>query len=86
MPIQTYTLDTALGKSHTKLEFLTDGQMEELNTIGYTGHNSFGRETSREIYLNSLGIGVFKIVKTKSDTGDFCESFMIIRYVEETKK
>lgn len=75
--------ETALGKFTSKLPFLSDKEMTELNSIGYSGTTSSGKRITREEYLNSLGKGTFRVVRTKSDSGDFTEEFTIIRAYEE---
>jgi hypothetical protein len=70
--IRIYEVDTCMGKVIGGLPCLNHEQNDKLNEIGYTGKGN------REIYLNSLNIGEFKVKKTKSDSGDFCESFTIV--------
>ena len=82
MGIQTYHIDTCMGKCHGPMGFLTPGQKEEFNIIGYTGKNSQGMRTAYVDYLNSQGIGVFKINQTQFDHGDWWESFIIIHVTE----
>jgi hypothetical protein len=83
--IEEYTIFTCMGKLSnygyfkSKLSFLNEEQEKEFNNIGYTGKNSKGEEISRQQYLNSLGLGTFKVKQTKFDHGDFCEEFLIIR-------
>jgi hypothetical protein len=78
--IQKHTIETGSGKcfDRTKLPFLTDEQFTEFNNIGYSGKISNGTRTTREEYLNTLGIGEFSVEQTKYDNGDFSEAFLII--------
>ena len=65
------------GPGSDCMSFLTSEEQKEFDTIGYTGKNSAGKKTSYGEYLNGLGKGEFSVKQTKSDTGDFCESFEI---------
>lgn len=82
-PVQ-YRFSTGMGQVNASLgyplPFLNEAQRKELDTIGYTGKNSNGIKTTREIYLNSLGIGSFSIEQIKFDNGDFSEEFILSRY------
>lgn len=78
--IENYNIKTAMGKLNIgKLPFLTEKELSEFNTIGYTGRDSSGKVQSYESYLNGLGKGEFKVEKTKRDNGDFTEGFNITR-------
>lgn len=83
--IETYNIRTCMGKVapmfvNTKpLPFITDEELDELNTIGYTGKNKKGIRTTREVFLNTLGKGRFRVEQTKFDNGDFTEKFTITR-------
>lgn len=80
MKIETYTFSTAMGAgSKSDLPFLSSTEMTELNKIGSSGKNNKGERTSRMDYLNSIGKGVFSVLQTKFDNGDFTERFTIIR-------
>ena len=70
--IKIYNVDTCMGKVIGGLPCLNRQQNNKLDDIGYTGNGD------REMFLNSLGIGEFKVKKTKSDFGDFCERFTIV--------
>ncbi|HRV76450.1 MAG: hypothetical protein KDH96_04720 [Candidatus Riesia sp.] len=83
MNLSTHRVSTALGKVSTGvLPFLSEEELEELNTIGYTGKNSKGVKTNRQQYLNTLNKGVFLVEQTKFDNGDFTEEFLITRSTE----
>lgn len=80
--IENYSIDTGVGRVLTNgrphpLSFLSKKERENLDTIGYTG--CYGKFRTRVDYLNSLNKGTFDIVQTKYDSGDFSESFLIIR-------
>lgn len=79
--VDSYIIHTGMGMVHDSfdLPFLGIEQFKEFNVIGYTGRSSDGKPTSRVEYLNSLGIGTFSIQQTKSDSGDFSETFVISR-------
>lgn len=77
--IQTYNISTSKGKLTHDLPFLNDVEVKELNIIGYSGKDSNGNKVSREEYLNDLNKGIFSVVQTKRDNGDFVEEFLIIR-------
>jgi hypothetical protein len=76
--IKKFNISTGMGKCFDRLDFLTDNQFREFNNIGGSGKNSNGVRTTREVYLNTLGIGEFSVTQTKFDSGDFSESFLII--------
>ena len=85
MKVEQMIIDTGSGRvyegdfSYVKLsEFLTKQEIENFNTIGYTG-KLHGKKTTYEKYLNSLGKGLFSVKLTRMDTGDFCESWSIVR-------
>ncbi len=88
--IQTYNIETSMGKltKRISLPFLSDAELAELNTIGYTGRNSKGSLVSRQEFLNSLGKGEFEVRQTEYDNGDFTEGFAIVRVINtpEEKK
>lgn len=80
MMIDIFNIKTSMGSTNnTSLPFLTEEELKEFNTIGYTGKTSEGEIISRTDYLNSLGKGEFKINQTKYDNGDFSEEFTIVR-------
>lgn len=65
--------------NHNPLVFLTQNELKEFNTIGYTGKNSQGKKTNYEEYLNTLNKGAFSVVQTKYDNGNFCEEFLVTK-------
>ena len=79
--IKEYHINTGMGKvfNRSYLPFLTDSEFEEFNNVGYTGRNNSGEKVNYEIFLNSLNKGVFTVKQTKFDSGDFSESFLIIK-------
>lgn len=84
MEILTYRIQTCMGqltRFGQQLGFLTDKELLEFNTIGYTGKNSKGEKIYRGDYLNSLGKGQFRIDQIKFDSGDFTEEFNVIRVI-----
>jgi len=76
---RSFMISTALGRSRDWGALgLTKRQIEELNTIGYTGKDSAGKRRTREQYLNSLDNGfVYTIQQTKFDNGDYTEAFAV---------
>jgi hypothetical protein len=78
--ITTYSVITCMGhfQKGYELPFLSEEQIEEFNTIGCSGKLN-GIKISFETYLNSLGIGHFKVNKTKTNYGDFCEEYLITK-------
>ena len=83
--IHTHRIHTCMGKmtGGDKLPFLTEEEQKEFDNIGYSGKKINGEKVSRVSYLNSLGKGEFEITQTKWDSGDFCESFILIRVNNE---
>lgn len=85
---ESISFNTGMGRSNTKLPFLTNEQMDNLNKIGYTGKLN-DVKTSRSEYLNSLKIGKFSIFQTKFDNGDYSESFRIdyvLKTIQEKRR
>lgn len=84
--IQSYNIETSMGRltKRSSLPFLSKEELEELNTIGYTGRNSKGQNVSRQEFLNSLGKGEFSVRQTEYDNGDFSEEFSIVRVINNT--
>lgn len=81
--INVSRITTCMGRSNdwTKVPGITDGVAEILNGIGYGDIRIQG---SIEDYLNFLKIGyAYKVVKIKSDSGDFMEEFMVIAVREK---
>lgn len=76
-----------MGKmdSSNSLPFLTQKEEDEFDKIGYTGKDNKERPCSYHEFLNRIGKGEFKVRCMKPDMGDFCETFEIIRYVDEDK-
>jgi hypothetical protein len=83
MTINTFTsIKTCMGQlTSNSLPFLSEKEIEEFNTVGYTGKNSKGEKSSYEDYLNSLGKGEFAVTMTKFDDGSFHEEFTIVQVV-----
>ena len=84
MAIQTRRIQTCMGKVTSfgqQLDYLTEEEKTELDTIGYTGKNSKGERTTKTVYLNSLDKGEFQVETLKRDNGDFCEEFMVVRVI-----
>lgn len=52
--IKTFHITTGMGEYHGTLPFLSDAELEEFNSIGYSGKNLDGEKTTRLDYLNSL--------------------------------
>lgn len=76
--ITQHTIHTCMGKINGDCPpFLTADEQKEFDTIGHTGKNSQGVKSSYGEYLNSLGKGEFSVKQTKSDNGDFCETFEV---------
>ena len=84
MNIQTYDIETCMGKVTSfgeQLTFLSESEQNEFDQIGYTGKDSSKQKSSFEKFLNGLGKGNFKVKKTKFDSGDFMEKYNIVRVV-----
>jgi len=79
--IEIYPITTGMGRVMGKdsLPFLTKKELDELNSIGYSGADSAGKRMSKEAFLNSLGKGQFDVRQTKFDDGSFMENFTITR-------
>lgn len=85
MSIQTFDIETCMGQITSfgeQLNFLTEAEINEFNTIGYTGKNLAGVESSYSEFLNSLNKGEFSVKQTKFDGGNFMERFFIVRVVQ----
>jgi hypothetical protein len=67
-----------MGSYFGSLPFLSDTELEEFNSICYSGKNTKGIKMGREEYLNTLGKGVFDVTQTKFDNGNFSEGFTIV--------
>lgn len=67
-----------MGKYFGKLPFLSEKELEEFNSIGYSGEDTKGIKITREDYLNSLNKGEFQVIQTKFDDGSFEEKFTIV--------
>ena len=78
--IDKYDIRTGMGtiQDSSGLTFLTEDEIRNLNTIGYSGKLN-GLRTSRQTYLNSLDKGTFLVDQTKFDDGTFVEEFTITR-------
>jgi len=80
--ISTYNITTGMGSYNAtmdgKLPFLTDNQLKEFNSIGYSGKTLDGKKMCRSEYLNSLGNGEYDVTQTKFDNGSFQEEFTIV--------
>lgn len=61
------------------LSFLSEDEQMEVDSIGYRGELSNGSPCTLKDYLNSLGRGVFEVIRTKMDDGTFYEEFLVIR-------
>jgi len=88
MEINEYHVKTCMGQCHkdSNLPFLTDAELKEFNTIGYTGKDSNGNKTDFSSFLNSINKGTFRVTQTKFDDGSFCEEYLIIRVTEDKPK
>lgn len=79
MEISSHVVTTGMGKGHSILKFLSDVEVKNLDSIGYSGKNLKSEKINRQRYLNTLGKGQFQVEQTKIDTGDFSEKFLITR-------
>jgi hypothetical protein len=71
-----------MGKlTSNNLPFLSKEEIEEFNTVGYSGKNSKGEKSSYEEYLNSIGKGEFAVSMTKFDDVSFHEEFTVVQVV-----
>ena len=84
MRLEPYHIVTQAGKLAygCELNFLSDEELEEFNKIGSTGKNANGGKETYEHFLNRLSLGVFLVIQTKYDSGDFLEMFVIVRGLE----
>lgn len=79
--ITTCYINCCMGKSKDwdQLEFLTENDINELNSIGYSGKTTDGKRKSRLDYLTEKYPQYkFACNQTKIDDGDFCETFMFV--------
>lgn len=89
--LATYLIKTYMGKVLTNdysykvlASFLSEEEIIQLHSIGYSGHDVQGNRTTREDYLNTLGKGMFKVTQTTYDNASFMEDFIITRaYIED---
>ena len=79
MKIENFIVTTSSGRFIESLDFLDYKQERELDQIGYSGEDYSGAKTDRETFLNSLGLGDFKVDQIGFDNGDFQEKFIITR-------
>ena len=61
MKIENFIVTTSSGRFIESLDFLDYNQERELDQIGYSGEDYSGAKTDRETFLNSLGLGDFKV-------------------------
>jgi hypothetical protein len=66
-----------MGK-HGQLPFLNDAELEEFNSIGYSGKTTKGEKISLEDYLNSLNKGEFQVTQTKFGDDDWIDNYTIV--------
>jgi hypothetical protein len=84
--LRTYRIETGCGKLTSfgdKLDFLSEVEAKEFDSIGYSSKKLDGTKMDRETYLNSLGKGEFDVTQTKYDKGDFSEAYTIARAILE---
>lgn len=68
--------------SHTKLDFLTETQQKEFDSIGYRGKKLDDTEMGRVEYLNSIDKNIqYELHQIKYDNGNFNEEFILVRVV-----
>lgn len=81
--IINYEFQTVMGECRGKvLDFLTEEQLKEFNSIGYSGKTTDNRPMGRVDYLNSLFPNEqFTLLKTRSDNGDFSEDWVLTRVI-----
>lgn len=79
MEIDTYRVVTVMGRCQERLQFLTEAEQADLDSIGYSGFTVAGVRNGRTQYLNSLGKGQFDVTQVKFDDGSFIEEFIIVR-------
>lgn len=77
-----YKIICVAGKSldFKKITGLTKTEIQNLNTIGYSGKLN-GKKTSFEKYLNTLNKGLFRVIQTKFDNGNFREEYIVVRVI-----
>ena len=78
--IAQYRIETGMGslsRSSRDLlgNVLSESELNELDSIGYTGKTIQGDRISYQDYLNSLNKGSWNVCKTKFDNGDFSEAY-----------
>jgi len=82
--ITTHKISTNMGivSSHTKLDFLTETQQKEFDSIGYRGKKLDDTEMGRVEYLNSIDKNIqYELHQIKYDNGNFNEEFILVRVV-----
>ena len=93
MLITQFSFRTSMGQIVTSdekqfLSFISEEELSNFNSIGYTGKDNNGRKIGRIEYLNSLRPNEmqFSLYQTKYDNGDFCEAFvMAVVIISQTK-
>lgn len=88
--IDQFSIETGMGQvfnfDRSKLkEFLTESEIENFNSIGYSGKDLSGKKNTYEKYLNSLNKGTFVVLQTKHDGGDFSATYLITRIPNNKK-
>lgn len=83
--VTTHPITTGCGRPNDpkSLPFLTEEELEEFDSIGYSGKTTNGVKMSWHEYLDSLGKGQFSIAQTKFDNGDCIEKYVIAWAREE---
>jgi len=76
--MKIYTIETNMGKTTQSIPFLTEEQCKEFNSIGYSGKTTNGVPSNYSNYLNSLGIGHFKVQMSRCDSSTFYEEYTIV--------
>jgi hypothetical protein len=77
-------VETNLGKFKEPIFNLSKEIMDNISSIGYSGHDLKGVYWVSFInYLNSLNIGVFSSCQIKYDNGDFINIYVIAYAYED---
>lgn len=82
--IAHYDIETGMGSlsksSRDRLGIiLSESELNELDSIGYSGKTTQGDRISYEYYLNSLDKGSWTVHQTKFDNGDFSQAYNFTR-------
>jgi hypothetical protein len=83
MDIRNFNIRTGMGtldrfSTEILLNYLTEEEIAEVDSIGYRGKKLDGTKVSVQDYLNSLDKGTWKVVWQGGDRGEFTDFYTYI--------